>query len=430
MRRAVPADADEIATFNGWVHTPHGATEPDLGTSAWTLDLFKGNHPTIRAEDFLVVEDMSTGTIVSTMSWISQVWNYSGVPFKVGRPELVGTDPAYRNRGLVRAQFEEVHRWSAERGELAQAITGLRYYYRQFGYEMTLALQAGRLGYRVHVPRLAEGEEEQFNFVPASEEDIPFISGLYERAAQRYLVSVARDPAMWNYELSGRREQSVYHCRLLVIRRSGGEAVGFLAHPSRMWGPTFPVQMYELLPGVSWNDVTPAVLRYAARTGEAYAREGNGPEFGAYFLALGTGHPVYEAIHSHLPRKPEPYTYYMRVPDLPAFLRHVAPALNRRLEQSPAAGYTGDLKLNFYRAAHRITFEQGALVDAAQYTPEHQEDGDAFFPDKTFLHLLFGHRTLEEVEYMFADCLVRSDRHRLLLKALFPRGDSFVMPIS
>jgi hypothetical protein len=364
------------------------------------------------------------------MNWISQVWSYGGIPFKVGRPELVGTDPAYRNRGLVRAQFEEAHRRSAERGELAQVITGLRYYYRQFGYEMTLALQAGRIGYRVHVPRLPEGEEEQYEFVPATEDDLDLISGLYERAMQRYAVSVVRDRAIWRYELSGRREQNVNRYRLMVIRRVGGETAGFLAHPARTWGPTFPVQMYELLPGHSWNDVTPAVLRYAARTAEAYAGEHNAPEFGAYFLALGTAHPVYEAIHSLLPRKPEPYTYFVRVPDLPAFLRHVAPALERRLEQSPAAGFTGDVKLNFYRSACRVTFEQGALTGAAPYTPDHQDDGDAFFPDQTFMHMLFGHRSLEEVEYMFTDCWVRSDRHRLLLKSLFPRADSFAMPIS
>jgi hypothetical protein len=43
---------------------------------------------------------------------------------------------------------------------------------------------------------------------------------------------------------------------------------------------------------------------------------------------------------------------------------------------------------------------------------------------------LFGYRSLEEVEYMFPDCSVRDDRHRLLLKTLFPKGDSFVLPIS
>ena len=73
-----------------------------------------------------------------------------------------------------------------------------------------------------------------------------------------------------------------------------------------MWGPTFPVQMYELLPGVSWNDVTPTVLRYVERTAEEYAKANSGgPEFGAYFLALGQSHPVFDAIPSLVPRKPD-----------------------------------------------------------------------------------------------------------------------------
>ena len=37
-------------------------------------------------------------------------------PFLVGRPELVGTDEAYRRRGLVSAQFEMIHAKSAGRG--------------------------------------------------------------------------------------------------------------------------------------------------------------------------------------------------------------------------------------------------------------------------------------------------------------------------
>jgi hypothetical protein len=295
---------------------------------------------------------------------------------------------------------------------------------------MTLAMPGGRLGYRVHVPTLPEGQPEPYVIRRATEEDLGFISGLYDRAMQRYQVTVVRGPEIWRYELTGRREQNVAHYRMLVIERPGGEPAGFFAHISRMWGPTLPEQMYELLPSVSWNDVTPAVLRYIARTGGEYARDAKGPEFGAYYLALGLSHPVYEAIPSLLPRKPEPYTHFMRVPNLPAFLRHVAPALDRRLADSPAAGHTGQLKLNFYRSAYRMKFEQGALVDAAAYTPEHQEDGDAFFPDLTFLHLLFGYRSLEDVEYMFPDCWVRDDRARLLLKTLFPKGDSFVLPIS
>ena len=74
------------------------------------------------------------------MNLISQTWTYDGIPFGVGRPELVGTQPEYRKRGLVRAQFEVIHAFSAERGEMVQAITGIPFYYRQFGYEMAMGL--------------------------------------------------------------------------------------------------------------------------------------------------------------------------------------------------------------------------------------------------------------------------------------------------
>jgi predicted acetyltransferase len=65
-------------------------------------------------------------------------WEYGGIPFGVGRPEIVASDPGYRERGLVRAVFELLHARSAALGHMAQGITGIPYYYRQFGYEYAL----------------------------------------------------------------------------------------------------------------------------------------------------------------------------------------------------------------------------------------------------------------------------------------------------
>ena len=124
----------------------------------------------------MVVEDQRRGKIVSSLNLISQTWTYGGMPFGVGRVELVGTDPSYRRRGLVRAQFEIVHRWSQERGELAQMITGIPYYYRQFGYEMALDLGGGRVGYAPQIPELAAGGTEPYRVRPAVEADLPFIA--------------------------------------------------------------------------------------------------------------------------------------------------------------------------------------------------------------------------------------------------------------
>ena len=118
LRRSTPADAEKLGDFNAFIHTD--TDKPDPRLAAWTRDLLERPHPTFGTGDFTLVEEQATGRIVSSMNHISQTWTYDGIPFKVGRPELVGTLPEFRNRGLVRVQFEEIHRWSAERGELVQ----------------------------------------------------------------------------------------------------------------------------------------------------------------------------------------------------------------------------------------------------------------------------------------------------------------------
>jgi hypothetical protein len=181
LRRATVADTEALVAFNATIHR-----QPDEDTSAfianWTRDLMSGNHPTCGPADFTVVEDTRSGEIVSSLNLISQTWSYGGIAFGVGRVELVGTRPDYRRRGLVRCQMEVVHRWSAERGHLVQAITGIPHYYRQFGYEMVLELGGGRTGFRVQVPELPAETTEPFRVRPAAPGDLPFIAALDEQS--------------------------------------------------------------------------------------------------------------------------------------------------------------------------------------------------------------------------------------------------------
>jgi RimJ/RimL family protein N-acetyltransferase len=118
LRRATREDADALAAFNAEIHRWPESTESNPSMGAWTRDLLRGDHPTVDPGDFTVVEDRRSDRIVSTLGLISQTWTYDGIPFGVGQPELVGTHPDYRRRGLVRAQLAWVHRWSAERGQL------------------------------------------------------------------------------------------------------------------------------------------------------------------------------------------------------------------------------------------------------------------------------------------------------------------------
>ncbi len=148
LRWATPDDIDQVATFNSLVHGS-GTDRPALEVATWTRDLMDGRHPHVRAHDFTVVVDPARQVegrdkIVSSLLLLSQTWSYDGIEFGVGQPEIVGTDPDYRRRGLVRMQMDVVHSLSAARGELAQVITGIPWYYRQFGYEMTVNLSGSR----------------------------------------------------------------------------------------------------------------------------------------------------------------------------------------------------------------------------------------------------------------------------------------------
>jgi hypothetical protein len=150
LRQATLDDTSALVDFNARLHYDGDDGKLDERIGAWTRDLMEKPHPTFQVGDFTIVEDTTSGSIVSTMNLISQTWSYAGIPIKVGRPELVGTALEYRNRGLVRAQFEVIHQWSRARGEILQGITGIPYYYRIFGYEMALSLGGGRAGFKMN----------------------------------------------------------------------------------------------------------------------------------------------------------------------------------------------------------------------------------------------------------------------------------------
>ena len=426
LRRSSPADVDALSDFCGDIHSEEPGRREEL-VYAWTRDLLTRPHPRFHPDDFTVVEEVATGRIISTMNLISQTWTYDGIPFGVGRPELVGTLPEYRNRGLVRIQFEEVHRWSDERGELVQAITGIPYYYRLFGYEMAIDLDGWAGGYEINIPQLAPGEEEPCALRPATEADLPFITETYREGFERYPLACVRDAETWRYELKGR---SPIVTQPLVIIEQDGKPIGFLRHFPRNGRRGPVITLYELKRGYSWLEITPAVMRYTWKIGQEYLQQTGKPCKG-FIFAFGESHPVYDLFRERLPERPHSYAWYVRVPDLPRFLMHIAPALEKRLAESPARGYTGVKSMSFYRTGLRWLFELGKLVAVEPWQPTARDlEGDIALPGLTFLQLLFGYRSLEELHHAFPDCVWGTNETRALFECLFPKRPSEVLGLS
>src|SRR5215210_6238399 len=324
LRRARREDAEAVSKFNARIHFSSGdfdQREPHRGIAASTHDLMSGNHPTCDASDFTVVEDTGTGSIVSSSCLIPQRFSYEGLEFDAGLPELVGTHPEYRCRGLIRVQFEVLHRWSEERGHLMQAIGGIPYYYRRFGYEMAVYMGEGRRVYVQDMPGKPSNSDEgrrsphSFHLRPAAASDARFLADLYRRGTRRCLLACSRDEALWRYEVAGRDPEGDESLEVRIIEDAEGQPVGYVGHARDLRHQSLRVYGYELANGVSWLEATPLVLRELAEIG--HKRASDEKRLASLTFVLGEHHPLYQTI-------PEPplysldryghYSYYVRVP--------------------------------------------------------------------------------------------------------------------
>jgi Acetyltransferase (GNAT) domain len=439
LRRATDDDAESLAAFVGDVLRAQDSAEPNHPLAAWERDLVGGRHPSFRAQDATVVAERRTGAIVSCLHLLSHTWAYDGVPIAVGQPELIGTVVERRGGGLVRAQFEVIHRWSAERGQRMLAITGIPWFYRQFGYE--LAIERGG-GPRVFLDALMPPPESPpgWRVRPAEDTDIAFLVELSAAASARHLVSVPRDAALWRYELTGKRPDSAARREIRILERDG-ERIGYLAHGSGLWGGSLVVTAFEVKADVSWREAWTCAVCYLVEASTAVSAASGGTRCTALsFWLLGSAHPLYGVFSFQ--EHDDAYAWYTRVPDVAAFLRAVAPALERRLAASTCAGHTGTLTLGFYTSGVRLTLDRGKVGAVEAWRPDPAVQGLEFgrpssdprrplamFPDLTFLQLLFGFRGLREIEAAFPDCVVRTQEARALLGALFPKTPSDIWPV-
>ena len=414
LRFARPEDVDALAEFNARIFEDEGVGHGIRG-------LMSGRHPTVKASDFTVVEDTCTNKIVSSMTLISQTWAYRGIPFKFGRPEVVVTEPEYRRRGLVRKQFEVIHALSASRRELIQGITGIPWYYRQFGYEMAMDVDGGRGVAGVHLPKLKDGDSETYMLRPAVDDDHAFIREVYDLASRRQPFASLRSEAEWDYEFNGRSKKDFACRKWLIIETTVRERLGYVQYYPWIEGNALYIVQMELKSGVGYLNLMPSVLRGLWKIVQTTPLSENrqNQELKTLRLELGRAHPSYYALLGNKIHGHEPYGLYIRVPDLVAFLRQIQPALEKNLVGTVAESYNGELKLNYYRSGVQLKFNDGKITDISNWSPDSVEDGDARFPDLTFLQLLCGRRRFNELKSNFADCGGR-DEAGVLLDCLFP----------
>lgn len=421
LRHARAEDVDAVAAFNRCAHADGPDFDPEEHVFAWTHELLGGKHPRVSARDFCVVEEVASRRVASSLCLIPQKFRIRGDLVDVGQIELVGTHPDFRRRGLIRTQVDLVHEWSAERGEQAQVIDGIPGYYRQFGYQMAIEIWGGRRYTPAQIEAICQaGDASALRGRAMKPSELDLLGQAYDALGSRSAVSCVHDDAQRAFEFAG-RPGSMRERFFRVLEDESGPRVVLCIYPILLGG-TLYVTVVESLGGAPLGPWAASILDDLHK--QAIALPPDGEPVEEICLRLGTEHPFYDATPGRSNPQKQLYAAYLRVADPTELLRTMSPGLQARLAASSLRGFDGALTLSEYQRGTRLVFEAGRLACVGPWQPTTETEAGARFPELSLLHLLTGHRSIQELEDFYPDCGAASPTEKELLDVLFPKQSS------
>jgi hypothetical protein len=245
--------------------------------------------------------------------------------------------------------------------------------------------------------------------------------------ARSCLLSAKIDAEIVRYNLNGRQPESFTAVDCQIIVNEAGEGVGFVVLRKRLQERILVCYSYVVGEEASYVETFDDVMRAL----QDHARGFDDPP-----AVVGFDSGIHPSLKTLINRafagnvQARNYAWYVRVQDVAAFMRCIAPVLERRLEGSGAHGYTGDLTVSFYdQTGVRLKFERGKLLDAENVTGLYEQIADAGFPYHTFLNVIFGHRSYEQLQPILPDVYC-SPKANVLLDALFPLKRSWLLGLA
>jgi hypothetical protein len=434
-RWSTAADTENIAQLACIVFRDKEEDPPSGYVHAEIYQLMSGRTSLMSAGDYAVVEDTHKegNPLVASVCLQYMEWEYDGISFLMSRPEDVVTDAAYRNRGLMRILFELLHARSAAKGCLLEGITGIPYFYRQFGYEYALDLCASHVVQLEAIPRASsgEGKKEAYSLREGTLKDLPRLKELYDQQRPGYLVSTTMTEGYLQWLLEEEKVSATSKhnlIRTLVIEDTDGRVQGWFTMTGKRRARNLFIKLACLNRTLNFQSIMPSILRALQTYGEQIPPETfNTEALSGINFYLDQNNPIYAALGKLDAKAEVAQSWYIRVADLPKFIQHIVPALERRLIGSAVASYTGELKLDFYRSGLRLVFEQGHLTiveDWRSTVLDNSSDGG--FPPLVFLKALFGYRSLAELRQIYPDVWVNNT---VLFNTLFPARASWAFPL-
>ena len=379
----------------------------------WARSILAGSHPGVTPDDFVLIEEKSSGVIMASLALITQTWLFEGIPLRVGQVEFVGTAAEYRGRGLASMAMEWFEQRARKKGCLLECVQGTPTLYQKLGYHFAVDLKGGvRLG--VDQVPLATADH-QIQAVPLVEKEyIPAVA-LHNATLSFLTVRSEMTLPLWQYQ--EQQSAASEHAYETFGLKSGGQLVGYLRF--RRFSRSNALVLREC--GFA---TYPALVRSLTWTIELARNRG----FSSVLLQLPIGHPAAQMAQTWGAQAIPPYAWQVRVFDWATFLGVVAPVLERRLATSALHDLTGELIIHLAdeNISWCLQFAKGQLASVGR--AESQARWHLKLTQPLLTALVLGYRSRSDLEHVSLETQSEPSS-RYLTDVLFPRRESFVYEV-
>ena len=400
------ADVERIAALGAQVHS-------DDQVAAYARWKLADGHPAIRLSDALFVEDLRTGKVVSSLCSFPQTWCYEGIRLSVREIALVGTDPGYRKRGLIRAQMHRVHHEMGAAGCLLGCIEGIPGFYRQFGYEFAVPLGSCAKLKLAQLPADEKDSSGSMTVRPMDlERDLATVMLLHRQSELE--IQAERSEALWRYLEEA--PAGVPDRQETWVIESSARVIAYFRLRQNMWGPWLELAEMCVESSLGLDDRTvayEAMLRSARRI--AVERDYQGLCF-----ALDPRHELLKLVTEMHAEPERQYAWQVKVTDAVELLKRIVPVLEKRLADSAYRSSNATLDINLLPDVARISIEEGRLTGVSWLPGPIKSECELRLSGHQFAQLVLGYRDYAALMDLSLEAWVHP-QVRELVGVLFPR---------
>ena len=363
---------------------------------------FVENHPEITHEDYFMVKQSENA--VAGLVLIPQKWSIDGVKLNVAEMGCVGTDPDYRRKGLQYILNDKFDDYAREKGYDLCVLAGIPYFYRQFGYQYAVELDyISNIG----VEKLPKGSKLATR--PFEIKDIQEAQSLLEELQMGYMVHSIRTDAIWRMQEETKTYGAEPFKGTMIL--DDDKIVAYYRWWPEKEDKTLVIKEFALKDESLCRDIAGVIRAEAQKQGltKILSKLSYEDSFSQYLFELGA-------------EEDKIYAWQVKILDPRGFLEKLGPVLEKRLEGSEFKGLSKELRMNFWKYAISLRFENGKLVSVEEVPEAKRILGMNPYAS---IQLFLGYRSREEIEYMYPDFYIRGGNQGLI-DVLFPRRPGYI----